>query len=596
MIRLLPQDMINRIAAGEVIERPASVIKELVENALDATATHIEVQIRDGGTSFLSVSDDGAGMERDQLALAVERHATSKLPDDDLVHIRHFGFRGEALAAIGAVGRLLVTSRTAASPDRWAIRVEGGKKSALEPAAGPKGTLVELRDLFFATPARLKFLKTIRSETAAIVDVLERMALAHPEVGFTLREGERVLLRFHPEDPAARLASVLGTEFRENSLPIEVERDGARLSGFVGLPTFNRALPTMQYFYVNGRPVKDRLLNGALRGAYQDLLARDRHPAALLFVEVAPDEVDVNVHPAKAEVRFRDPGMIRGLVVASIKHTLGEAGHRAASTGSYGAQRAFRPGGPAAPRSPDAAFSSLVAQAALGFAPSARQETAAAPTDENLPRPVGPRMDLHLAEPKGADSFPLGVARTQLHETYIVCQTEDGMILVDQHAAHERLTYEKMKAAFAGKNMSRQALLIPEIVSLDAKRAGALIAHGEELAALGLVLEGFGANAVVVREVPALIGQDEVQGLVRDLADALEEPDGANPLEERLLAICSTFACHGSVRAGRRLTAEEMNALLREMEATPHSGQCNHGRPTYIELKLGDIERLFGRR
>jgi DNA mismatch repair protein MutL len=594
-IRLLPPNLINQIAAGEVVERPASVVKELVENALDAEARRVEITLRDGGRALIAVADDGHGMDREELTLAVERHATSKLPGDDLVHINQFGFRGEALPAIGAVGRLAITTRRRDAGHGWRLSVEGGTKSPIEPAPANPGTRVELRDLFYAVPARLKFLKTARSELNAVTEIVERLAMAHPEVAFTLTDDDRNILRFHaePDDLIAeaenarlkRLAAVMGRDFAENAAPVVAEREGHRITGFAGLPTLNRATASMQYLFVNGRPVKDRLLVGAIRGAYQDFLARDRHPLAVLFVDCPPEDVDVNVHPAKAEVRFRDSALVRGLIVSGIRHALTGAGHRASTTVANATLQGF-----SAPPMPSyqpmyrsgPSVQHLAAQAVAAFAP----------LDPELAR-LSVRAE---AAPESLREYPLGVARAQLHGTYVVAQTADGIVIVDQHAAHERLVYERMKQALAETGIARQALLIPEMVELDQPAAARLLSRAAELAELGLVIESFGPATVVVREVPALLGQTDVHGLLRDLADELAEFDTALSLKERLEHVCGTMACHGSVRAGRQLNQAEMDALLRQMEATPHSGQCNHGRPTYVELKLADIERLFGRR
>lgn len=605
-IRRLPETIVNQIAAGEVIERPASAVKELVENALDAGARRIDVVLRDGGRTLISVTDDGGGMSRDELALAVERHATSKLPDNDLTHIATLGFRGEALPSIGSVSRLSIASRPSGA-DGWQIRVEGGHVHEPQPAPLTGGTRVEVRDLFYATPARLKFLKTERTEMDHAVDVVQRLAMAHPGVAFSIGDGERE--RFScavTEDLASaddallrRLADVMGREFSENALAIEAERAGIRLTGFAGLPTLNRNTTRHQYLFVNGRPVRDRLLTGAVRGAYQDFLARGRHPLVALFVDIDPEHVDVNVHPAKAEVRFRDPGMVRGLIVGGLRHALAEAGHRASTTVADAALGAFRPGArPALPsggggygRSGGAVPRGLAEAAAEYFAPQDAGHEAL-PGLDSAPAAATPGPE--PVEPVG--EFPLGAAQAQLHETYIVSQTANGLVIVDQHAAHERLVYERMKAALANGGVTRQGLLLPEVVDLDEAAADRLVARADELAELGLVLEKFGSGAVVVREVPALLGQSDVAGLVRDLADDLTDIGAAHSLKERLEDVCGTMACHGSVRAGRRLNRDEMNALLREMEVTPHAGQCNHGRPTYVELGLADIERLFGRR
>jgi len=606
-IRVLPPTVVNRIAAGEVVERPASAVKELVENAIDAGATRIEVTLRDGGRSLISVVDDGCGMSAEELALAVERHATSKLPDDDLTHIATLGFRGEALPSIGAVGRLTITSRRAGSDSAWMLAVEGGAKSAVQPAALGPGTRVELRDLFYATPARLKFLKAARTEVDHVEDVINRLAMAHPEIGFTLLDDAKPVLRLSAAAAdllsdataarLARLAQVMGRDFADNALVLDVVREGVRLTGHIGLPTLNRATSAQQYLFVNGRPVRDRLLHGAVRGAYQDFLARDRHPLVALFLELPAEAVDVNVHPAKAEVRFRDAGLVRGLIVGACKHALADAGHRAATTVATAALGSFRPATAPSSWRPSAVLP-------RGFAEAAAAAYAPLEGSPELQGVVAPAARAAAAEPAipgfnpgtAAPDYPLGAARAQLHETYIVAQTADGIVIVDQHAAHERLVYERMKQALAARGIERQALLIPEIVELEGAAADRLIARRDELAELGLVIEAFGPGAIVVREVPALLGAADVKGLVRDLADELAEFGQALSLKERLEEICGTMACHGSVRAGRLLTAAEMNALLREMEATPHSGQCNHGRPTYVELKLADIERLFGRR
>jgi DNA mismatch repair protein MutL len=610
-IRRLPPETVNRIAAGEVVERPASAIKELVENALDAGATRLDIQADGGGLSRILVADDGRGIPRDELALAVERHATSKLePDDagdvDLLRISTLGFRGEALPSIGSVARLTITSRTAGA-EAHVIAVEGGDQRPVGPAGfpGQHGARVEVRDLFYATPARLKFMKSERAEAMAISDEVKRQAMAHEAVAFTLDLDGRTVLRLPAEAPGdegrlRRLAALLGRDFEANALLIDQQRDGVRLSGYAGLPTYSRGNAAHQYLFVNGRPVKDRLLQGALRGAYADFLARDRHPAAVLFIEVDPLHVDVNVHPAKAEVRFRDPAGVRGLIVGGLRHALAGAGHRASTTVAAEALAGLKPhAGPAySPSSPSASGWSgwdgwtAPATAVLpGLAErSARVETIAPGFS------TWPDQATESAAVVDPIDHPLGAARAQVHATYIVAQTRDGIVVVDQHAAHERLVYERMKTQMAEGAVARQALLTPEVVELDPAEADRVIARAEELAALGLVLEPFGAGAVLVRETPALLGDTDVQGLVRDIADDLSEHGAALALTERLGEVCGTMACHGSVRAGRVLSAPEMNALLRQMEATPHSGQCNHGRPTYVELKLSDLEKLFGRR
>src|SRR5690625_4954874 len=585
-LRRLPETLVNRIAAGEVIERPAAAVKELLENALDAGARRIEVQLRDGGRAYLAVSDDGHGMTPEEMTLAVQRHATSKLPDDDLVNIRSLGFRGEALPSIGAVARLTLASRARGSAEAWELSVEAGRIGAPRPVALPAGTRVEVRDLFFATPARLKFLKQGRTEQTHVRDVVTRLAMAHPKVAFTLADEKRRLLQLEAgkgellDARAERLGQLLGRDFQENSLPLDALREGLRLTGLIGLPTLNRGTSQHQYLFVNGRPVKDRLLLGAIRGAYQDFLARDRHPMVALFLECPAEAVDVNVHPAKAEVRFRDAGLVRGLIVSACRHALAQAGHRASTSVSEAALGAFRPGflpprasssgSPDPERSYPAAASAApdgFAQAAahyaplpgLNAAPGARGAEAPAPPEEAGPAPA----------PPADGAYPLGAARAQLHETYIVAQTADGVVIVDQHAAHERLVYEDMKQQLMRSRVARQILLIPEVVTLEEDLVQRLLERAAELADFGLVIEGFGGQAVLVREVPALLGETDAVALVRDLADELSEMDQSLGLKERLEEVCSTLACHGSVRAGRRLTIEEMNGLLRTMEVTP---------------------------
>ncbi len=595
IIRRLPETVVNRIAAGEVVERPASATKELIENAIDAGARRIDVTIGEGGQTRIIVADDGRGMSADELSLAIERHATSKLPDDDLLKINSLGFRGEALPSIGAVSRLTITSRAAGADDAWSITVEGGAVGEPQPAALGGGTRVEIRDLFYATPARLKFLKTPRTEQGHVVETMKRLAMANPEIGFTLNDGSRRLLDLSPaqgEMFAARLqrlSAILGNDFADNALPIDAERDGLRLTGFAGLPTLNRGNAAQQFLFVNGRPVNDRMLYGALRGAYRDFLASDRYPIVALFLTAPPEVVDVNVHPAKTEVRFRDAGVVRGLIVGAVRHALGEAGHRAATTVSQAALGAAHTGGGGGQLY--GRQSSGFGAVPPGLAERAGQFHAPLPGLDHSPTAAV----IALAEDE-ATEHPLGAARGQLHETYIISQTADGIVIVDQHAAHERLVEERIKSALAAEGVARQGLLIPEVVELEDAAVNRLVERSDELAALGLCLEAFGPGAVVVRETPAMLGETDVQGLVRDLADDLAELDEAINIKDRLGKVSATMACHGSIRAGRRLRAEEMNALLREMEATPHSGQCSHGRPTYVELKLHDIEKLFGRR
>ncbi len=599
-VRQLTEAIVNRIAAGEVVERPASVVKELVENALDAGSRRIDVLTDGGGRRLIRVTDDGEGMTRADLELAVDRHATSKLVGEDLLSISTLGFRGEALPSIGSVARLTITTRHASEPHAWSLAVDAGAKASAKPAALGHGTMVEVRDLFYATPARLKFLKTDRSEAEAVREVVRRLAMSRPDIAFTLAGEERAPVTWSPApegEPLVRLADVLGQDFRANAFAVEAEREGVRLTGFAGLPTASRANSLGQYLFVNGRPVRDKLLFGAVRAAYADYLPRDRHPVLALFVALPAREVDVNVHPAKTEVRFRDGALVRGLIVRALKEALAREGGRAASTGGGATIAAFRPA--ATPRrgsydwrrSParPPGFAPARAAAAFGFA-----EPTQAAFD------VGePSADAAIASFEPAAELldrPLGAARAQIHETYIVGQTRDGLVVVDQHAAHERIVYERLKAAIEASGVARQILLIPEIVELDEADAARLGQRAAELARFGLVVEDFGPGAVAVRETPALLGEVDVKGLVHDLAEHMAEWDDSLPLERRLLHVSATMACHGSVRAGRRLKPDEMNALLREMEAVPNAGQCNHGRPTYVELKLTDIERLFGRR
>jgi DNA mismatch repair protein MutL len=623
VIRQLDDAAINRIAAGEVVERPASAVKELVENAIDAGATRIEIAYADGGKTLIRITDDGCGITKAQLPLALSRHATSKIDGSDLLDIHTFGFRGEALPSLGAVGRLSITSRVGRAPAA-SISVEGGAMSPVKPAALSGGTIVELRDLFYATPARLKFMRSDRAEAQAITDVVKRLAMAEPFIGFTLRDvsgGGEGRLTFRAEAESGdlfdalhgRLARILGKEFAENALKIDAEREGLRLIGYAALPTYSRGSAVAQYLFVNGRPVKDKLLVGALRGAYFDYLSRDRHPAAALFIDCDPHLVDVNVHPAKSEVRFRDPGMARGLIVSSLRHALAEAGHRASTTVAGATLGAFRPepmgalgatpqattAGPARIYQMDrpslgARTAAYQAQAPFPQPPVA-QEPGFAELSESYSARVEPVEALDTPQEAPAEGLPLGAARAQVHENYIVAQTETGMVIVDQHAAHERLVYEKLKRQMAENGVAAQALLIPEIIELSEGDCARILAVAAPLSNLGLTIEAFGGGAVAVRETPALLGEVNARAMVLDILDELDEDGDTMLVQAKLEAILSRVACHGSIRSGRRMRAEEMNALLREMEATPHSGQCNHGRPTYVELKLADIERLFGR-
>ncbi|MER9946532.1 DNA mismatch repair endonuclease MutL [Mesorhizobium sp. M0047] len=620
-IRQLSETMINQIAAGEVIERPASVVKELVENALDAGAGRVEIVTAGGGLNLVRVTDDGSGIPEPELALAIARHCTSKLTED-INDIRSLGFRGEALPSIGSVSRLSIRSRTAAGDSAAEIGIEGGRVLPVRPAAANRGTTVEVRDLFFATPARLKFMKGERAESSATSDVVKRIAIAFPAVRFTLAGSDRSTLELPATDDSAegslrRIAQVMGADFPDNSIALNAMREGVHLTGHVSIPSFTRANALQQYAYVNGRPVRDKLIAGAIRGAFADVLPRDRHAVTVLFLTLDPAIVDVNVHPAKADVRFRDPGLVRGLIVGAIRQALADSGIRAATTGAAGMMAAFRPGaasygGPAnGHRSYDAAYrasgmSSFDAARSpqrpldmgfegAGFGHRGLGENEQAAFD------AGPlaSADARAGQDEAAETLlgaVLGAARAQVHENYIVAQTRDSLVIVDQHAAHERLVYEALKNALQSRPVPSQMLLLPEIIDLPEEDAERLAMHSETLARFGLGIERFGPGAVAVRETPSMLGETNVQQLVRDLADEIADNDTVETLKERLDKIAATMACHGSVRSGRLLKAEEMNALLRQMEATPGSGTCNHGRPTYIELKLADIERLFGRR
>ena len=635
-IHRLPSGAVNRIAAGEVIERPAAVVKELVENSLDAGATRVDVEIEHGGKTRIVVIDNGCGMGLEDMQLAMERHATSKLlPSDngdyDLMNIATMGFRGEALPSIGAVARLDMSSRPKSQKggpeDAWLLSVHGGVMEEPKPAAfSGYGTCIEIRDLFYATPARLKFLKSDGAESTAIGDILRRLAMARPDVAFSLTSGGRKTFHYpaRASDKSGRLArlgDIMGKDFPDNAIAIEAERDGAEVTGFAGLPTYNRAMADKQYLFVNGRPVKDKLVTGAVRAAYADFLARDRHPVVALFISCPPDRVDVNVHPAKTEVRFRDAGSVRGLLVGALRHGLGEAGHRSATTTSSYALGKMTPGSVdhqamqrGLPIPPNPFRQSVGHQAVsdplwapVGQVVSSSQDTGledranswggveetpgVAPSEG-----VAPGAEQPVEADPEMGSFPLGAARAQIHNTYILSQTEDGFIITDQHAAHERLVYERMKQALEQTGVASQGLLIPEIVTLDPRDVARLEKHAPEFARLGLVIERFGDDAIMVRETPAMLGEMNVPTVIEALAAELTQFGESFALREHLEEVCSSMACHGSIRAGRRMTGPEMNALLREMEETPYSGQCNHGRPTYVTLKLADIERLFGRR
>ncbi len=601
-VRQLPEQVVNRIAAGEVVERPASVVKELVENAIDAGASRVDIFTDGGGRRRIGITDDGGGMTAADLALAVDRHATSKLDDEDLLQIRTLGFRGEALPSIGAVAKLSITTRHAGEPHAWALSVEGGAKSAIMPAALSQGTRVEVSDLFYATPARLKFLKTDRTEAEAIRETVRRLAMARPDIAFTLAGEERAPVTWTAALPGApgrltRLGDILGADFRSHAIEVRSEREGVVVEGFAAAPALTRANALGQYLFVNGRPVRDKLILGAVRGAYSDYLPRDRHPVVALFVTLDPREVDANVHPAKTEVRFRNAGLVRALIVHALKDGLAREGRRTAANDAGGAISAFHPAVSPRPgnwdwrRSPSYPVGPMPSFASAAVAAFAEQGQAAFDVG-------APTADVRPDMPAAADLIdrPLGAARTQIHENYIVSQTRDGLVIVDQHAAHERIVYERLKASLAKNGVQRQILLIPDIVEMDEATVERLLARDQELASFGLAIESFGPGAVAVRETPSLLGRVDAGALLRDLAEHMDEWDEALPLERRLMHVAATMACHGSVRAGRRLKPEEMNALLREMEDTPNSGQCNHGRPTYVELKLSDIEKLFGRR
>ena len=597
-IRRLPEHLVNRIAAGEVVERPASALKELVENAIDAGATRVAIGLSAGGIERIEVNDDGCGMTAADMALALERHATSKLPDDAIEAVATLGFRGEALPSIASVARLTIESRVRGA-DGWSRRVDNGKLEGEGPAALPPGTRILVEELFARVPARRKFLRSDRSEYAACLDVVKRLAMARPDIGFTLEHDGRRTLSVQPgEDRPARVAALTDRGLHENSVGIDYDRGAARLGGVAGLPTFNRGVADHQFLFVNGRPVKDRLLIGAVRAAYQDLLARDRHPIVALFIEVPPGEVDVNVHPAKTEVRFREPSLVRGLIVGGLRHALDSAGFRSAQ--------------PAAANVPWQSESPAPSGEGLGWGLSSQNRpglfTYTSPTPNPSPEGEGLYGGVHEARSdylpaaraeaatEATNRFPLGVARGQVAATYIVAEAEDGLVLVDQHAAHERLVLERMRRAMANGGVARQALLLPEVVELEEPACDRLESRISELAEMGLELERFGPRAMLVRATPALLGNGDIHGLVTDLADEIAAYDEALSLKERLDHVAATMACHGSVRAGRILSVAEMNALLREMEITPHSGQCNHGRPTWVKLAHGDIEKLFGRK
>ena len=585
-IRRLPSELVNRIAAGEVVERPASAVKELIENALDAGASSVAVRLSAGGLDLIEVTDDGCGMSPDDMRLSLERHATSKLPDDRIDAVSSFGFRGEALPSIASVARLTLESRVKGA-DGWRLVIDHGQPAGEGPASLPPGTRVRVEGLFDKVPARRKFLRSPRAEYAACLDIVRRLAMARSDVAFTLEHDGRKVLSVQPSDTPVRVAALLDRELERHGLGIDCVRDGLRLAGVASLPTFNRGMADHQYLFVNNRPVKDRLLVGALRAAYRDLLARDRHPVAALFVEVPADELDINVHPAKTEVRFRDPAAVRGLIVGGLRAALDEAGHRSAAREQFAAQAAWQVE-PMAAAAPAATFASLF-EGQAGAPPSVMERPAIFAAPMGRAEAAAPVTD---SEPR----YPLGVARGQVAATYIVAEAEDGLVIVDQHAAHERLVLERMRRAAQGGTVARQALLMPEVVELDEPDCDRLEGAIGELAGLGLEVERFGPSTMLVRATPAPLGKTDARALLADLAAELAELGTALSLRDRLDHVAATIACHGSVRAGRVLSVAEMNALLREMEVTPHSGQCNHGRPTWVKLAHADIEKLFGRR
>ena len=606
-IRILPNNLVNQIAAGEVIERPASVVKELVENSIDAGATSIEVTLVDGGKSLIVVSDNGRGIDKDELPVAVERHATSKLPDDNLFNINFLGFRGEALPSISSVSRMTIVSRREGAENAWKIEVNGGEKSEIMPAAHPQGTRIEVRDLFYSAPARLKFLKTTPSETAQCVDILNRIALANPTISFYLSDENRKKVTLNAcqgelfDARLKRLADVMGREFSDNSLLINAHRENLTITGYVSLPTLNKSNSLYQYLFVNNRPVRDKLLLGAIKGAYQDVLAHNRYPMAARYFDIDPAYVDVNVHPAKAEVRFYDNALVRGLLVSAVRQALTLGDHRSANNldlagfvhdnipgfgeNEVAVLQEHKPGGGNVP-----AFRPLMSQPRRQTElPELERKVFSVKVDEPCPA-------VSAAGDSG-EVGPLGLAKAQFHDTYIISQTEDSIVIIDQHASHERIVMENLKASLLAENkVATQILLIPEIVDLSLSEKTRLIEAAEELQKLGLSVEEFGSTAVIVREIPALLGDCDIKALIRDLAGEMAEWGKGFSLTDKLHTICATIACHGSVRAGRRLNIDEMNRLLRDMERTEHSGQCNHGRPTYVELKLKDIEKLFERR
>lgn len=611
-IRLLPQNLINQIAAGEVVERPASALKELIENSIDAGATKIDITIVDGGKTYFSVKDDGKGMTPQELELAIERHATSKLPDEDLFNINFLGFRGEALPSIASVAKLKITSRTADSTEAWTISVNGGIKAPVKPAAFGKGTLVEVNDLFYATPARLKFLKSPQTEMGYAKEIVNRLAMAYPKIAFSLSDGKRTVLNYSKTDNLlTRITMIIGKEFDKNALAIEADYNGMKLYGFVGLPTYLRATASEQYLFVNGRFVKDKILAGAVRGAFQGLIGHghEGYPVLALFLQVPNSQVDVNVHPAKTEVRFKDSAVVRGLLVGAIRRTLTENASKTSTTigdialsksalsilpkRQHSTEPSYISSYPPLPSQPMMAMDVYSVKTEPEFINIA--ETKILPTVQTIAVAENTQQNV-TSQNLQPDIFPpLGFAKAQLHETYIISQTMNSIVITDQHAAHERLTYEKIMAT-VGTNPKTQLLLIPEIVDLNQSEVDVLVRYQNELAKMGLILDAFGYDSIAVREIPAILDKTDIKELIQDLADTLKEFGDTVVLQDKIKDICAKMACHGSIRSGRKLTIEEMNALLRQMENCGTSGQCIHGRPTYIELKLNDIERLFGRK
>lgn len=606
-IRVLPSNLVNQIAAGEVVERPASVVKELVENAIDAQANIVDIYLNDGGKTLITVCDNGKGIGKDELPIAVERHATSKLPNDDLFNICFLGFRGEALPSIASVAKLAITSRTKGADSAWKIEVKGGIKSQVAPSAGSYGTRIEVRDLFYAQPARLKFLKSATSETTACIEVLQRIAMANPAVSFSLSvDGKKKLaysaaLGNATQQRLERLSEVVGADFRENAVMIDESRDGVHISGYVSLPTYNKANSMSQYLFVNNRPVRDKLLLGAIKGAYQDVVMHGRYPVCALYIDVPLEEVDVNVHPSKTEVRFFNANLVRGLLVTAIRNALSRASSKTSNTlkltnivYSKLPDNLAEDSNVSAMREPDVSAYRPEIKKSFGYSSRLGAKTLAADVLPQLERKYSFRSEEEISSDED-DVGPLGFARAQINDTYIISQTKDSLIIVDQHAAHERIVMEKLKAGMSGKSAAAQILLIPEIVDLSMPEKNKILEQAENLAKLGLEIEEFGSSEVLVRTIPALLGDTDVKSLVKDLAEQIAEWGEGFDLEQKLHLVCATIACHGSVRAGRRMNIEEMNRLLRDMEKTPHSGQCNHGRPTYVEMKLSDIAHLFER-